>query len=112
MKIKANQSKKYRNCLWNNFPFFDSILKIILNKIFLLEINYKIYSIMLMLNCVITDIFNITKNLLFILNKFTYSFEKLSSIMIFTDSDYYILYYAIFLVVYLKLAEDNGIIKC
>ena len=61
MKNESNQVLKYNNYLENHFSFVDSNLKVILNKIFLLENNYKPYPIMQ--NWAITDIFNMTKNL-------------------------------------------------
>ena len=47
-----------------------------------------------MRNWAITDIFNMTKNLLFVSNKGSYNFEKLPSTAICTDSTYlYIILY-------------------
>ena len=110
MKSEANKSQKYLNYLENHFSFVDSILKIILNKIFLLENNYKPYPVML--NWAITDIFNMTKNLLFVSNKGTYSFEKLPSTAICTDSKYlYIILYGICGGIFKVGTGNNGTIK-
>ena len=94
MKQELNKYPKYSLYLEKHFTLVDTTLKLILNKIFLSENNNKPYPIMR--NYAITDIFNMTKNILFVPNKGSYNFEKLPSTAICTDSKYlYIILYGI-----------------
>ena len=110
LKKDENISPKYSTYLEKNFALVDSILKIILNKVFMSENNYKPYPIMR--NWAINDIFNMTKNLLFVPNKGSYSFEKLPSTAICTDSKYlYIILYGICGGLYKVGTGNQGTIK-
>jgi hypothetical protein len=110
MKNDPEKSKKYSTYLENHFSSVDSFLKIILNKIFLTENNNRPYPIMR--NWAITDIFNMTKNLLFVSNKGSYNFEKLPSTSICTDSTYlYIILYGICGGIFKVGTGKNGTIK-
>ena len=85
---------KYTEYFTNNFSLVDSILQKTLKTVFLQENDYSIYPIMR--NWSITDVFNITKNLLFVENKGNYNMEKLSSVAVCNDSKYlYIALYGI-----------------
>ena len=91
--MKEKNYQRYNDYLSKNFTFVEYELKNTLNKLFLSENDYKPYPIMR--NYAINDVFNMTKNLLFIQNK-GYSLEKLPSTAMCTDSTYlYIILYGI-----------------
>ena len=101
---------RYTDYLAKNFIFVETALKNTLNTLFLSDNDFKPYPIMR--NYAINDVFNITKNLLFIQNKGSYSLEKLPSTAICTDSKYlYIILYGICGGLYKVGTGKNGTIK-
>ena len=65
--MKENNYPRYIDYLTKNFSSVDYALKTTLNKLFLANNNYQPHPIMR--NWAINDVFNMTKNLLFIQNK-------------------------------------------
>jgi hypothetical protein len=108
--MKENNYSRYKDYLSKNFSFVETVLKNTLNTLFLSDNNYQPYPIMR--NWAINDVFNMTKNLLFIQNKGNYSMEKLPSTAICTDSKYlYIILYGICGGIYKVGTGKNGTIK-
>ena len=108
--LKKNNYPRYTDYLSKNFSSVDYALKATLNKLFVANNNYEPYPIMR--NWAINDVFNMTKNLLFIQNKGIYSLEKLPSTAICTDSKYlYIILYGICGGIYKVGTGKNGTIK-
>jgi hypothetical protein len=108
--MKESNYSRYKDYLSKNFSFVEAVLKNTLNTLFLSDNNYQPYPIMR--NWAINDVFNMTKNLLFIQNKGNYSMEKLPSTAICTDSKYlYIILYGICGGIYKVGTGKNGTIK-